>query len=311
MTPAPAAAPPHEQDVVVARKRITLTHLDKVFYPSTGTTKAAVIDYYARIAKFMLPHVRDRAVTLKRYPDGVAGESFFEKACPRYRPDWIDTVGRFSKSRGRTTEYCLVNSVATLVWLANIATIEFHVPLAMRRTMRRPRVMVFDLDPGPGADVLTCVEVALIVKQRLRQDGLESLVKTSGSKGLQLYIPLNDRSATFDATKTYARQIAGDLAVEHAELIVANMRKSLRKNRVLIDWSQNDENKTTICAYSLRGRERPNVSTPVTWHELGKALTSAEPDRLVFSADDAVARADKRGDLFADVLTMQQQCPRA
>ncbi|MBI5309490.1 MAG: ATP-dependent DNA ligase [Actinobacteria bacterium] len=296
--------------VTVERRTLVLKHLDKVHYPETSTTKAAVIDYYARIAPAMLPHLADRAVTLKRYPDGVEGESFFEKQCPSHRPAWMKTAPRFAPSSGRTVEYCVIDDTASLVWLANIATLEFHVPLARRRSMQRARSMVFDLDPGPGADVIDCAEVALSLRERLAIDGLESLIKTSGSKGLQLYVPLNVPRLTFDRTKDYARAIAHELAARYSNMIVANMRRSLRDGRVLIDWSQNDDAKTTVCAYSLRGRRRPTVSTPLEWGEVERAQADDDAESLVFDFADVLDRVDRLGDLFARVNEQRQQLPR-
>lgn len=299
-----------ERDVVAGGHRIRLKHLEKVMYPQTGFTKAAMLDYYARISPVMLPHIRDRAVTLKRYPHGSEDISFFEKACPKYRPDWINTVGRWHETAGRTTEYCLVNSMPALVWLVNQATIEFHVPLAMKKTMQRPRVMVYDLDPGEGSDVIDCAEVAVIVRERLAQDKLKSWIKTSGSKGLQLYVPLNNPRLTFDDSRAYAHELAIELSETHPELIVSKMPKKLRKNRVLIDWSQNHDNKTTICVYSMRGRPQPTVSTPVTWEEVEYALDHDEPESLVFETGDVLDRVDEHGDLFAEVLKKRQSLPR-
>lgn len=295
--------------VDVDGRPIALRNLDKVLYPETGTTKAEVIDYYARVADAILPHLRDRMVTLKRYPDGVEGESFFEKACPGHRPQWMRTSSRFSVHRGSEVEYCLVNDRASLIWLANLAVLEFHVPLAKRRSMDRPTTMVFDLDPGPGNDVIDCARIALIVRERLAEDGLESLIKTSGSKGMQLYVPLNRRGVDFDQTKAYARAIAEELTERFPNDIVANMRKELRRGKVLIDWSQNDSHKTTICAYSLRGRPHPNVSTPVTWQEVADAVRAGDPRVLSFSFKDTLRRVRELGDLFAPVNEMTQRLP--
>jgi bifunctional non-homologous end joining protein LigD len=283
--------------VTVGGHRVTLKHLEKVMYPKTGTTKAEMLHYYANIAEVMLPHLRERAVTLKRWPHGVDDMSFFEKACPQYRPDWLKTAPRFAETRGRDVDYCMVNNVASLMWLVNLATIEFHVPLAGRRSMDRPKTMVYDLDPGPGRNVLDCAEVALIVRARLAEDGLHSWVKTSGSKGMQLYVPLNRPSANFDRTKTYARSLAEELAGQHSTLIVSNMRKVLRKNKVLID--------------SMRGRDEPNVSTPVQWREVEKALRDDDADALAFRFDETLERVEKHGDLFESVLTVEQSLPRA
>jgi bifunctional non-homologous end joining protein LigD len=298
------------REVAIDGHRVTLKHLGKILYPETGTTKAELLAYYARIADTMLPHLRERAVTLKRYPHGVEGESFFEKSCPSFRPKWMRTVPRFTESKGRDTEYCLVNDSAALIWLVNLGVLEFHVPLATRRAFERPRSMVFDLDPGPGATIIECCAVGLALRDRLADDGLEAFAKTSGSKGLQLYVPLNRPRVTFEQTKAYARQLAQELSAEHPDLIVSNMRKALRNEKVLIDWSQNDSNKTTVCAYSTRARSRPTVSAPVSWSEVKRAGSSGDPEKLVFTIDDVVARVTKDGDLFQPVLDLRQSLPR-
>lgn len=298
-----------EQQVVVGQRRVKLRHLDKVLFPETGTTKAAVIAYYAQVADAILPHLRERQVTLKRYPDGVDAQSFFEKNCPHNRPPWIKVSSRPADNEKGRTDYCVVAEAASLAWLANMVTIEFHVPLATRRSIERPRSIVFDLDPGPGTSIVECCQVGVLLRSRLAEDGFEVFPKTSGSKGLQLYVPLNHRAASFDRTKPYARALAAELAADFPELVVSNMRKSLRNGRVLIDWSQNDSHKTTVCVYSLRGRERPTCSTPVTWEEVVSAQRSGDPEELVFTIDDVVDRVEHRGDLFAEVLTMTQPPP--
>lgn len=302
----------HEsQEVSVDGHRIELKKLDKVMYPEAEFTKAGVLDYYSRIAEYMLPHLRDRPVTLKRYPGGVEGEMFFEKACPKYRPGWIPTVGRYAESRHKTTEYCVVNDRASLIWLANIATLEFHVPMALRRSKDRPRAVVFDLDPGPGTDSIDCGKIALLLRDRLAEDGLESLIKTSGSKGLHLYVPLNKPRMTFDRSKAYAHMVAEELAEQIPDNVTSNMRKTLREDRVFIDWSQNSTHKTTVCAYSLRGVAQPTASAPITWDELRAAVKAKDAGRLLFSSDDVLERVEKHGDLFADVTTLVQSLPRA
>jgi bifunctional non-homologous end joining protein LigD len=298
------------QEVSVDGHNIELKKLDKVMYPKTGFTKAGVLDYYSRIADVMLPHLRDRPVTLKRYPGGVEGEMFFEKACPKYRPSWIPTVGRYAESRHKTTEYCVVNDRASLIWLANIATLEFHVPLALKRSKDRPRSIVFDLDPGPGTDSVDCGKIAMILRERLSDDGLEALIKTSGSKGIHLYVPLNKPRMTFDRSKAYAHKVAEELMHELPDDVTANMKKTLREGRVFIDWSQNSTHKTTVCAYSLRGREEPTASAPITWDELREAVKAKDASQLIFSSDEVLERVEKHGDLLADVLTIEQTLPR-
>jgi bifunctional non-homologous end joining protein LigD len=300
-----------EQVVSVDGRRLTLKHLDKVLYPDTGTTKAALLNYYAQIAEVMLPHIRDRQVTLKRYPHGVGGQFFFEKNCPKYRPSWIPISEREADNEAGVTAYCVVRDVPSLMWLANLGTIEFHVPLATLRSVEKPKTLVFDLDPGPGTTIIECCQVGEWLRDRLKDDGLEAFPKTSGSKGLQLYVPLNNRNVTFERTKSYARSIAEALSTEHPDKVVSNMRKSLRNERVFIDWSQNDSHKTTVCVYSLRGRPEPTVSTPIKWKEVSKALREDDSDRLKFTHEDVLKRVKRDGDLFAEVLELEQKLPRA
>jgi bifunctional non-homologous end joining protein LigD len=303
----PASAEAVEVDV--DGHRVELRHLDKVLYPESGFTKAQMLDYYSRISELMLPHIRDRAVTLKRYPHGAGGDFFFEKACPSYRPSWMKTTSRYAESSKRQVDYCVVNDRASLIWLANQSTIEFHVPLALRRSMERPRAVVFDLDPGPDMSALDCASVALTLRERLADDDLACWAKSSGSKGIHVYVPLNRPRMTFERTKDYARVVASDL-VDEREDVVANMRKALRKGHVFIDWSQNSTHKTTVCAYSLRAREAATVSAPITWAEVGRAVKKKDAGPLLLSTDEVVARAEKHGDLFADVLTCEQALPR-
>lgn len=303
----PAKEVPVEVDV--DGHRVGLTHLDKVLYPESGYTKAQMLDYYSRISEVMLPHIRDRAVTLKRFPHGATGEFWFEKNCPQYRPSWMKTVTRHSESSDRDVNYCVVNDLASLIWLANQSTIEFHVPMALRRSMERPRAIVFDLDPGPGMTTVDCAEVALALRERLADDELESWVKSSGSKGIHLFVPLNRPRMTFERTKDYAHEVAQELAAERDD-VTAHMRKSSRNERVFIDWSQNSTHKTTVCVYSLRGGEQPNVSAPLAWSELSAAVAKDDPAALLHSADDVIERVSEDGDLFADVLSTEQSLPR-
>jgi bifunctional non-homologous end joining protein LigD len=297
------------REVDVDGRRFELRHLDKVLYPESGFTKAQMLDYYSRIAEFMLPHIEDRAVTLKRYPHGAGGDFFFEKACPSYRPSWMKTTTRYAESSEREVDYCVVNDRASLIWLANQSTMEFHVPLALRRSPDRPRLIVFDLDPGPGMTAVDCASVALTLKDRLAADGLDCWPKSSGSKGIHIYVPLNRPRMTFDRTKDYAHKVAKDL-VDERDDVVANMRKSARNQRIFIDWSQNSTNKTTVCAYSLRAREQATVSAPVTWDEVRAALKKKNADLLLHTTDDVLDRAEELGDIFADVLTVEQALPR-
>jgi bifunctional non-homologous end joining protein LigD len=289
--------------VAVEGRRLTLSNLDKVLYPETGTTKAEVIDYYARIAPVMVPHLADRGVTLRRFPDGVEGNSFFEKRCPGHRPEWIDTV-LGPGDRSGDIGYCCLDSAPALVWAANMAALEIHAPMA-RRDIETPTMCVFDLDPGPGTSIAECADVGLDIRHVL--DGLElaGFAKTSGSKGMQVYVPLNTRHTHHEAS-AFALWVAQLLERAHPDDVVSNMKKSLRKGKVLVDWSQNSRHKTTIAVYSLRARPRPTVSTPVTWDEV-EAAAGGEP--LAFETSDVLARVAEHGDLFAETLTLQQQLP--
>ena len=297
------------QEVTIRGKRLTLSNLDKVFYPKAGFTKAQVIDFYLRVAPVLLPHLRDRPLTLKRYPNGVDGQFFYEKNCPSHRPPWVKTAPIWSDQNQRVMQFCLVQDVATLAWAANLADLEMHVPLHRARDVERPDSVVFDLDPGAPADLVQCCEVAVILEQMFAQLGLRSLAKTSGSKGLQIYLPLNQR-VTYEETKPFARAVADALAAKRPDLVVSNMKKSLRAAKVLVDWSQNDPHKTTVCVYSLRARERPTVSTPVTWNEVRECQRAKDPNLLSFETVAALRRVDELGDLFAPLLSLKQQLPR-
>ena len=306
--PPPQPSAGSGQFVVINGQRVALSNLNKVLYPDVGFTKAQVIEYYARIAPIILPHLKDRPLTLKRYPNGIAGEFFYEKTCPSHRPQWVNTGDVPSDVKG-LIRYCLVNGAATLVWVANLASLELHTLLARMPDIKRPTFMVFDHDPGPGADMLDCIRVALRFRQLLHDLGFQSFAKTSGGKGLHLYVPLNT-PVTFDQTKTLSREFARIMERDDPKRITSNMRKSLRAGRVFVDWSQNDEHKTTVCAYSLRARERPTVSMPVTWGELEHAARRRRPESLVFEADAALKRAESHGDLFAPVLRLRQKLPK-
>jgi bifunctional non-homologous end joining protein LigD len=297
-------------EVEVEGRRLKLSNLDKVFYPATGFTKGQVIDYYTRIAPVLLPHLRDRPLTMKRYPDGVEGQFFYEKQCPSYRPDWIDVAPVYSRRNGREIEFCLANDLATLVWLANLADLELHTSLSVAADAKRPTTMVFDLDPGPPAAILECADVAARLREMLGTLGLESFPKTSGSKGIQVYVPLNG-PVTYDDTKPFAHAIAKLLEKELPKLVVSRMKKDIRKGKVLVDWSQNDDHKTTVCVYSLRAREKPSVSTPLTWEELDEAREAKDDERLVFTSDEVLERVDEQGDLFAPVVKKRQKLPKS
>ncbi len=297
--------------VEIEGRRIVLRNLDKVFYPETGFTKGDVLDYYARAAPALLPHLRDRPLTLKRYPEGVDGTYFYEKRCPRHRPEWFRTEPVWSEGNQDWIRYCVVDDLPSLVWVVSIADLELHTALATAREIDVPAMMVFDLDPGPPADVVACCDVALLLRRLMASLGLESVAKTSGSKGVQVYVPLNQPGTTYDETKAFAHAVARLLEQRHPELVVERMTKSLRGGKVLVDWSQNDRNKTTVCAYSLRARPRPTVSTPLRWTEVERAARTRRADALVFEARDVLARLDRHGDLFAPVLSLRQRLPSA
>ena len=279
-----------------------------MFWPTSGFTKGQLIDYYARLADTVVPHLRDRPLTLKRYPDGVDGEYFYEKQSPGHRPAWVQTAALWSRHNKRTIEYTLAQDLPTLVWLANLADIELHTSLSLAADVTQPKMLVFDLDPGEPAAVLECAQVALWVRDLFGQLGLETCVKTSGSKGLQAYVPLN-ADLTYDQTKPFAQAVAQLLEKQHPELVVSSMAKERRKGKVLVDWSQNDEHKTTVNVYSLRARERPTVSTPLEWEEVEQAVEAQDADALVFTSDDVLDRVQRLGDLFAPVLEREQELP--
>lgn len=296
--------------VRVGRRNLELSNLDKVLYPQTGFTKADAIDYYARVAPALLPHLRDRPLTLKRYPEGVEAPYFYQKEAPPH-PKWVDTVPVWSDTNGRLVNYCVANSLETLVWLVNAGDLEMHAFLHRSSDLQRPTTLAFDLDPGPGADVLDCAQVAAWLKRALDAVGLQSFPKVSGSKGIQVYVPLNTK-VTYEGprgTKPFSRAVAERLQAEHPDLVVSNMRRDLRKGKVLVDWSQNTESKTTVCAYSLRAKPEPWVSAPVTWRELAGALAKDDRERLFLSPDDTLRRVDRLGDLFAPVLKLRQRLP--
>lgn len=286
---------------------IAVSNLTKVFYPKTGFTKGDVINYYIQVSDVLLPHLKDRPITLKRYPNGVEGMFFYEKQCPAGRPKWIKTT-KVPRSDGSDINYCLMNGLPALVWAANLADLELHTFLHKAPRVERPTALALDLDPGPPADVLNCSFVALRLKAILDTLGLESFAKTSGSKGLQVYVPLNS-PVTYDATKAFAHALAVKMEKDHPELVVSKMQKSLRGGKVFVDWSQNDDHKTTVNVYSLRAKDRPTVSTPVTWAEVGAAVKKKDASLLIFEAADVLKRVKKMGDLFSPVLSLKQKLP--
>jgi bifunctional non-homologous end joining protein LigD len=297
---------PNKAELIVEDRKIQVSNLDKVLYPKVGFTKGHVIDYYIRIAPVLLPHLKDRPLTMKRYPDGVEGEFFYEKNCPSHRPKWVKTAKVWSESNERMMNYCLAQDLPTLVWAANLADLELHTSLSRKNNIERPTMMVFDLDPGPSADIVQCCQVGLWLRDLLDKMKLKSFAKTSGSKGLQVYVPLNT-SVTYDQTKDLSRALAQHLEGEHADLVTANMSKTVRKGKVFVDWSQNDEHKTTICVYSLRAREEPTVSTPVRWDEVANCLKKKKANLLKFRSDQVVTRVEKMGDLFEPIEKLKQK----
>jgi len=296
------------QEVRIDGRTLSLSNLDKVLYPEAGFTKGHVIAYYTRIAPVLLNHLRGRPLTLKRYPNGVDGGHFYEKNCPRHRPEWVRTAAVYSRSNRRTIDFCLADDLPTLVWLANLADLEMHTSLALAEDVTRPTVLAFDLDPGPPATIVECAGVALDLRTIFDHLGMESFPKTSGSKGMQVYVPLNT-PVTYDQTKTFALAIAQLLERRRPDRVVSDMKKELRRGKVLVDWSQNDEHKTTVCVYSLRARPQPTVSTPLRWHEVEAVLESGDPDELTFTSDDVLARVSDHGDCFAGVLELEQALP--
>ncbi|MBV9610938.1 MAG: non-homologous end-joining DNA ligase, partial [Acidobacteriaceae bacterium] len=301
-----ARANKRSEHLTIDGREVSVTNLDKVFYPEAGFTKAQVIDYYIRVSRYLLPHFQRRPVTLKRFPDGVRGKSFYEKDAPGFAPEWVEKFPVPRRAGGAPIQYILINDLATLVWCANAASIELHPFLHCVPEIQQPTSVVFDLDPGEGTTVLTCATVAFLLKDVLARLGLECFPKVSGSKGLQVYVPLNT-PVTYDVTRPFARALAELLAKQHPKQIVAAMAKSERINRVFIDWSQNADFKTTVGVYSLRAkRDRPFVSLPVSWDELQYALDRRTSDGLYFEPEAALGRLEQIGDLFAPVLTRKQ-----
>jgi bifunctional non-homologous end joining protein LigD len=307
------------QEVEVDGRELKLTNLDKVLYPETGFTKGEAIDYYARVAEAIVPHLRGRALTLRRFPEGVDDNdaAFFEKRCPKHRPEWVQTAAVEAGPHAGVIDFCVCEDRPTLVWMAQLASIELHPSLSLAEAPDRPTVLAFDLDPGPPANVVDCCRVALRVRELFDHFGVQCFPKTSGSKGLQVYAPLNVDEVTYEAdgadgqgTKPLARAIAQLLEKQTPKEVVSKMKKVERKGKVFVDWSQNHRRKTTIAVYSLRARERPTVSTPVTWEEVERAVQKDDPSSLVFETGDVLKRLEKDGDLFAPVLELRQDLPQ-
>ncbi len=298
------------RQVEVDGRELKLTNLDKVLYPEAGFTKGEVVDYYAKVAPAMVPHLSGRAVTLRRFPEGVddLDAAFFEKRCPKHRPKWVKTARVEAGPHAGMIDFCVCDGLPTLVWMAQLASIELHPSLSLARAPTRPTVLAFDLDPGPPADIVDCCRVGLRLRELFGHFGVESFPKTSGSKGLQVYVPLNNK-VHYETTKPFAKAIAQLLEKQTPDEVVSKMKKVEREGKVFVDWSQNHQRKTTIAVYSLRARERPTASTPVTWDEVEKVADSGESSSLVFEADAVLDRIDRLGDLFAPVLELQQNLP--
>ena len=299
----------NKAELIVEGRKLTVSNLEKVLYPKAGFTKGQLIDYYIQIAPVLIPHLKDRPLTMKRYPNGVDQPFFYEKNCPSHRPTWVKTARVWSEGNQRNMDYCLAQDLPTLVWAANLADIELHTSLARKRDVARPTMMVFDLDPGAPADIVQCCQVGLWLRDLLSDMKLKSWAKTSGSKGLQVYVPLNT-PVTFDQTKDLSRALAQHLEREHPKLVLSKMAKALRTGKVFVDWSQNDEHKTTINVYSLRAKEQPTVSTPVAWEEVEQALRKKKAQSLVFVCDEVLRRIKKLGDLFEPVESLKQKFPK-
>ena len=293
-------------EVAVEGRRLRLSNLDKVLYPAAGFTKGQVIDYYTRAAPYVVPHLRGRPLTLRRYPNGVDAPHFFEKQKPSHAPEWVRS--RAITAGGRDIDFVLCDDLSTLVWLANLADLELHPSLALAEDPNVPTVLAFDLDPGEPAALEQCCEVALLLRAVLSQLGLDCRPKTSGSKGMQVYVPLNT-PVTYDGTKPFAHGLARLLEKQNPKLVVSAMAKAVRKGKVFIDWSQNDRHKTTVGVYSLRARERPTVSAPLHWEEVEEVAGGGDPDSLVFEAPEMLERLQEVGDLFEPVLSVGQELP--
>ncbi|MEO6033675.1 MAG: non-homologous end-joining DNA ligase [Verrucomicrobiota bacterium] len=297
---------PRETELDVGGKRLQVSNLNKVLYPKAGFTKGDVIDFYIKISPYLLPHLDHRPLTMKRYPNGVEAEFFYEKKCPSHRPPWVNTAKVWSEGNQADIYFCMANDLPTLVWAANLADLELHTSLSRYPKVQTPTMVVFDLDPGPPADIVQCCQVGISLRKILLEMGLDSFPKTSGSKGLQIYAPLNT-ATNYENTKSFAKAVAERLELEHPKLVVSRMAKVLREGKVFVDWSQNDNHKTTICVYSLRAKDKPTVSTPLTWKEVEVALKKEDASKLVFTSGDVLARVKKWGDLFEPVLKMKQR----
>ena len=299
------------RQVEIEGRELKLTNVEKVLYPQAGFTKGEMIDYYVKVAPAMIPHLSGRAVTLRRFQEGVEDldAAFFEKRCPKHRPKWVKTASVEAGPRAGKIDFCVCDGLPTLVWMAQLATVEFHPSLSKARAPKRPSVLAFDLDPGPPADIVDCCRVALRLRDLFGHFDVQSFPKTSGSKGMQVYVPLNSKKVNYEKTKPMAKAIAQLLEKQTPDKVVSKMKKVERENKVFVDWSQNHERKTTIAVYSLRARERQTASTPVTWDEVAEVADSGDKSKLVFESDMVLDRIEKHGDLFAPVLELEQELP--
>jgi bifunctional non-homologous end joining protein LigD len=299
-----------DRQVEVEGRELKLTNLDKVLYPKAGFTKGEVVDYYAKVGPAMIPHLTGRPVTLRRFPEGVEDldAAFFEKRCPKHRPKWVKTARVEAGPHAGKIDFCVCDGLPTLIWMAQLAAVELHPSLSLSRAPKRPTVLAFDLDPGPPADIVDCCRVGLRLREMFGHFGVESFPKTSGSKGLQVYVPLNSK-LSYETTKPFAKAIAQLLEKQTPDRVVSKMKKIEREGKVFVDWSQNHQRKTTIAVYSLRARERPTPSTPLSWEEVEAVADSGDGSALVFEAAAVLERIERHGDLFAPVLELQQDLP--
>jgi bifunctional non-homologous end joining protein LigD len=293
-------------ELAVGDRRLAIRNLERVVFPTSGTTKGELLDYYARIGEVILPHLRERLLHMHRYPEGVEGPRFWQKGCPDHRPEWLPTAPVWSRDKGANIDFCVVNELAALLWAVNIGSIELHTSLHLRQALERPTVLAFDLDPGEGVDLVACCEVALRLRELLAGVGLRCYAKTSGSKGLQVYVPLNS-DVSYAATKPISRAIAELLERQTPDAVVSRMAKALRAGKVLVDWSQNTEHKSMVCAYSVRAKRRPTVSTPLRWEEVEAAVDAGDATALVFELGAVLERVAVYGDLFEPVLRERQE----
>jgi bifunctional non-homologous end joining protein LigD len=298
------------RELEVSGRHLAIRNLDRIVFPRTGTTKGELLAYYVSIGEVMLPHLRERLLHMHRYPEGVEGPRFWQKGCPAHRPEWMPIAPVWSREKGENIDYCVVNELAGLLWAVNIGSIELHTSLHLRHALQRPTVIAFDLDPGPGTTILHCCEVALRIRELFGAMGLDAYAKTSGSKGLQVYVPLNGE-VSYDYTKPASRRIAEHLEAQAPDEVVSRIARSARAGRVLIDWSQNTEHKSMVCVYSVRAKQRPTVSTPIAWDEVEAALDAGDPEALTFEMGDVRERVAEYGDLFAPVLSQRQELPGA